>query len=71
MLSLVALVFNLGMEWRHKTKIKFPTKILAEVKVLSFCDVLTRCARALKYTFTKEEQVQTEHRIACVQYIYM
>ena len=35
MLSLLALVFNLGMEWRHKTKIKYPTKIL-EVKVLSF-----------------------------------
>ena len=29
-------VFNLGMEWRYKTKIKYPTKLLAEVKVLSF-----------------------------------
>ena len=36
MLSLVASVFNLGMEWRYKRKIKYPTKILAEVKVLSF-----------------------------------
>ena len=31
-LSMLPQVFNLGMEWRYKTKINYPIELLAEVK---------------------------------------
>ena len=39
------------------------------ITVQSPRDVLTRCARVLNTHSQKEDQVQTEHRIACMQYI--
>ena len=31
-LSMLPQMFNLGMEWRYKTKINYPIELLAEVK---------------------------------------